>query len=203
MSASAPSTLAAPRHPATFTGRDELVARLAAAVSQPTVEATTAAVRETLIDMIGSGRLALPEESRRPAEGSYARRLVYESPEHGYVVIAMVWGPQQGTSLHDHDGVWCVEGVVEGEIEVVQYDLVEHQGERYRFEPQGTVKAGLGTAGSLIPPFEYHTIKNSLADGRSSITLHIYGRELQKAHIFAPEGDGWYQRTVRLLGYAN
>ena len=105
--------------------------------------------------------------------------------------------------VHDHDGVWCVEGVVEGEIEVVQYDLAEMAGERYRFEPQNVVKAGLGTAGTLIPPFEYHTIKNSLQDGRSTVTLHIYGRELQKAHIFAPEGDGWYQRTVRLLGYAN
>lgn len=198
-----PATAAECSTPTAFTGRDELIARLDAAVQLPDVEATTAAVRATLIEMIGSGRLQLPEESKCPAEGSYARRLVYASPEHGYVVIAMVWGPQQGTSLHDHDGVWCVEGVVEGEIEVVQYDLAEMAGERYRFEPQNVVKAGLGTAGTLIPPFEYHTIKNSLQDGRSTVTLHIYGRELQKAHIFAPEGDGWYQRTVRLLGYAN
>lgn len=189
--------------PATFTGRDELISRLDAAVQLTSTEATTAAVRETLIEMIGQGRLQLPEESKRPAEGSYARRLVYQSPEHGYVVIAMVWGPDQGTALHDHDGVWCVEGVVEGEIEVVQYDLVEQEAERCRFVPQGAVKAGLGSAGTLIPPFEYHTIKNSLQDGSSTVTLHIYGRELQKAHIFAPEGDGWYQRTVRLLGYAD
>ncbi len=26
----------------------------------------------------------------------------------------MTWGPGQGTPLHDHAGIWCVEGVVEG-----------------------------------------------------------------------------------------
>lgn len=198
-----PATAAECCPPATFTGRDELISRLDAAVAQEGTEAITSAVRDTLVEMIAGGRLQLPEESKRPAEGSYARRLVYQSPEHGYVVIAMVWGPQQGTALHDHDGVWCVEGVVEGEIEVQQYDRAEVAGERYRFEPQGLVKAGLGSAGSLIPPFEYHTIKNSLADGRSTVTLHIYGRELHQAHVFAPEGGGWYQRTVRQLGYAD
>lgn len=198
-----PATAAECCPPCTFTGRDELIRRLDAAVGQADPEAITSSVRDTLVEMIAAGRLQLPEESRRPAEGSYARRLVYQSPEHGYVVIAMVWGPQQGTALHDHDGVWCVEGVVEGEIEVVQYDRIEMDGERYRFAPQGSVRAGQGSAGSLIPPFEYHTIKNALDDGRSSVTLHIYGRELRKAHIFAPESDGWYQRTVRVLGYAD
>jgi predicted metal-dependent enzyme (double-stranded beta helix superfamily) len=198
-----PATAAECCPPSTFTGRDELISRLDAAVAHADTEAITSAVRDTLVEMIAGGRLELPHESKRPAEGSYARRLVYQSPQHGYVVIAMVWGPQQGTALHDHDGVWCVEGVVEGEIEVTQYDRVEVREEKYRFAPQGSVKAGLGSAGSLIPPFEYHTIKNSLEDGRSTVTLHIYGRELRKAHIFAPEGDGWYQRTVRQLGYAD
>ncbi len=31
---------------------------------------------------------------------------------------------------------------------------------RYRFEPRGTMNAGPGSAGSLIPPHEYHTIRN-------------------------------------------
>jgi hypothetical protein len=35
------------------------------------------------------------------------------------------------------------------------------------------------------------------------VTLHIYGRELRQAHVFAPLGDGWYERTVRTLGYSD
>lgn len=192
------TTLAAPRD---FVGCTELIARLDAAVALQEENAVADAVRQTLIDMIGHQRLALPAELMTPCTEKYARHLVYKSPSQGYVVVAMVWGPGQGTVLHDHDGVWCVEGVVEGQIEVVQYDALEENGELWRFRPEEKVLAGIGTAGTLIPPFEYHTIANALQDGRPSVTLHVYGKELEKAHIFLPEADGWYRRTVRQLGY--
>ena len=35
----------------------------------------------------------------------------------------MTWGPGQGTPVHDHGGLWCVEGVVEGQIAVTRYDV--------------------------------------------------------------------------------
>ena len=37
----------------------------------------------------------------------------------------MTWGPGQRTALHDHAGIWCVEGVMEGEMEVIRYELLE------------------------------------------------------------------------------
>lgn len=197
------STLPAEPMTPTFTGREELLARLDLAVKLPTSEQTTAAIQQTLVEMIGTGRLSLPDELKAPAADSYARRLVHKSAEHGYTIVAMVWGPQQGTALHDHDHVWCVEGVVQGQIEVVQYDLLEEDGDRFRFVSQNSIKAGVGSAGSLIPPFEYHTIANSMKDGESSVTLHIYAKELEKAHVFLASDDGWYTRTVRQLGYRN
>ena len=39
----------------------------------------------------------------------------------------MTWGPGQGTPLHDHAGMWCVEGVLEGRIEVARYDLLDER----------------------------------------------------------------------------
>jgi predicted metal-dependent enzyme (double-stranded beta helix superfamily) len=39
-------------------------------------------------------------------------------------VIAMSWGPGQGTPLHDHDAMWCVEGVWLGELEITRYELL-------------------------------------------------------------------------------
>ncbi len=185
-----------------FDGRQELVQRLDHAVRLGRIEDVTGSVQATLAEMIAQQRLRLPAELTRPVEGSYARRLLYLSEEHGYAVVAMIWGPSQGTALHDHDGVWCVEGVLEGQIDVTQYAPVEEAGERWRFEPEKTVTAGVGSSGSLIPPFEYHTIANHLADS-SSVTLHIYAHELHKAHIFEPDGEGWYRRTVRQLGYSN
>ena len=39
----------------------------------------------------------------------------------------MTWGPGQRTALHDHAGIWCVEGVVEGEMAVTRYELLEEE----------------------------------------------------------------------------
>ena len=185
-----------------FEGRDELVRRLDAAVAMADVGEVTESVKSTLVEMIGGRRLRLPAELTQSDSDHYARRLLHHSEQHGYVVVAMIWGPAQGTALHDHDGVWCVEGVLEGEIDVTQYAPVEEDGERWRFEPEQTVTAGVGSSGTLIPPFEYHTIANHRADD-ASITLHVYGHELQKAHVFEPEGNGWYRRVVKHLGYTN
>ncbi len=152
-------------------------------------------VEATLREAIAAGEIVLPEVYRRACDGCYARRLLYHSPDLGYTVLVMVWGPGQGTSLHDHSGMWCVEVVVEGRLGVSQFEMMEHDGERYRFEPRASVEAGVGSAGCLIPPYEYHTIKNVLDDG-ASISLHVYGGEMVEC------GDGWYQYSRRQLTYS-
>lgn len=186
-------------------GLDELTRRLDEAVCRSCNEEVTEGVQKALTDLISAGSLALAEELVAPCEEGYARRLVYASEEHGYVVIAMVWGPGQGTALHDHSGVWCVEGVIQGEIDVTQYQPLEwtHDG-RWRFEPAKTVRAGVGSSGSLIPPFEYHTIANAHQEG-CAVTLHVYGQELERANLFHALDDepGWYQRTSKELGYSH
>ena len=46
--------------------------------------------------------------------------------EGRYTAVVMTWGPGQGTAMHDHGGLWCVEGVVEGAMTVTQYhDVVD------------------------------------------------------------------------------
>ncbi|MEM1202200.1 MAG: cysteine dioxygenase family protein [Acidobacteriota bacterium] len=187
-----------------FHGHEELVARLDEAVCSDCEETITGEVEQILTEMIQKGALALPDDLKQPDGDAYARRLLYQSEEHGYAVVAMIWGPNQGTALHDHDGVWCVEGVLEGTIEVTRYEPLERDAERWRFRPEKTITAKVGSSGSLIPPFEYHTIANGQQDA-PSVTVHIYGHELQKAHIFEPETPGadWYRRTVRDLGYTH
>ncbi len=188
--------------PATFPGRDVLIAQLDQAVGASSVEQITHQVQAVLSELFTRRGIALPPEAKVPRTDKYARRLLYRSPEHGYTVIAMVWGPKQGTLLHDHAGTWCVEGVLEGEINVTQYDLIERQNERWCFSPQGTVCASPGSAGSLIPPFEYHTISNAHPES-SSITVHVYGAELTKCTVFDPQGDDWYTGRVCALTYDN
>ncbi len=183
-----------------FAGADRLIAALDASVVQPTPEEVTAAVKDGLCGLILDRALDLPASVQAPGAQSYARRLLYRSDEHDYVVVAMAWGPGQGTPLHDHAGIWCVEAVWKGEMEVVQYDLVEQNGDRFRFEPQRTVQSGPGAGGALIPPFEYHTLSNVIS-GETSITLHVYGHDLERCAIFEPDGGGWYRRRFKDLAY--
>ena len=112
----------------------------------------------------------------------------------------MTWGPGQGTALHDHSGIWCVEGVIEGSMSVTRYDLEEESGGSYRFAEKQKVRAEVGSAGSLIPPFEYHTLTNALSDG-TSVTLHVYGGEMTSCHVFEKQPDGRWARQTRALAY--
>ncbi len=134
----------------------------------------------------------------------YSRHLVYHGEESGCCVVAMAWAPGQGTPVHDHDGVWCVECCLEGQLEITRYELcgtVADSGERlYEFRPTETERVGEGNVGSLIPPYEHHVIRNPFE--RKAITLHVYGKELLKSSCFEPLGDDRYRRVERTLSYA-
>jgi len=187
----------------TFGGLGQLTTLLDRAAAGADAERITAEVKEGLEELLVDGSLELPDAARRPGAERYGRHLLYRSDRFGYVVVAMAWGPGQGTPLHDHAGIWCVEGVCEGRLEVTQFDLLDSAGDRFRFEPQEATVAGPGSAGRLIPPFEYHTIRNALP-AATSTTLHVYGCDLESCSIFEPLPDsGWYRRVTRHLDYDN
>ncbi|HXU44546.1 MAG TPA: cysteine dioxygenase family protein [Thermoanaerobaculia bacterium] len=182
----------------------ELIERLDAAARLGRIEAITERVKTDLAGMIAERSLVLPERCLKPAAERYARHLLHRSPEHGYTAVVMVWGPGQRTGLHDHSGMWCVEGVVEGELQITRYERFE-DGESggegpYRFEECERIAACAGSSGSLIPPHEYHVLANESTE-RAAITLHVYGGEMETCSVFSPLGDGTYLRGERRLSY--
>jgi len=156
-------------------------------------------VKAVLIDSMQCGALDVPAPLRQPRPESYARRLLHRDPSGDYTMVVMTWGPGQKTALHDHAGIWCVECVVDGNMEVAQYDLISEQAGAFRFEQRNHVVAGRGSAGCLIPPFEYHTLGN--AAPTPSVTLHVYGGEMDHCHVFEPAADGTYRRIRKDLCY--
>lgn len=181
-----------------FPGALELVQAIDAAVALPEGAAMADALRTALCRLIGDPAVRLPDCVFECVADHYARRELYRSERHGYSVVAMTWGPGQGTPLHDHAGQWCVEGVWQGMLEVTPFELLEVQDARYRFEPRGTMNAGPGSAGSLIPPHEHHTIRNP-SDEAIAVSLHIYRRPLENCATFDPQADGWYVRNTLAL----
>lgn len=188
----------------THTVVDPLIERLRDAVRLGDVTAIAERIKSDLESFIPDEGLRLPESFRRPRPDTYARRLLYRDPELDFTAVVMTWGPGQRTMLHDHAGIWCVEGVVEGEMEVSRYELEEELGnDLVRFHERGSVHARAGSAGALIPPFEHHVLANSQPD-RVSLTLHVYGGEMDHCSVFEPVDDGrdgLYRRSSKALAY--
>src|SRR5262245_13694906 len=181
-------------------GLQELVDRVNRSVAAGSVEAITARVKADLEDLLGRSVLVLDDRFRQPRPDHYARRLLYQDPSDRFTAVVMTWGPGQGTPVHDHGGLWCVEGVVEGEMTVTQYDVAA-DGDHFRVAPAGRpLTAGIGSAGRLIPPTDYHVLANAQPDA-ASITLHVYGGSLDGCRIFLPDADGLYRQSVRALTY--
>ena len=185
-----------------FPGQAKFIAAVDAAVVAGDKHAVTAALRNALCALIRDDDVQLPCCVHDAIVEHYARRELYRSPQHGYSVVAMTWGPGQGTPLHDHSGLWCVEGVWHGELEITQYELLEQAGERFRFRAAGGIQAGPGSAGSLIPPHEDHTIHNASADA-IAVSLHIYQAEMACCTKFQPlkpdQGGEWFVRESATL----
>ncbi|HEV8335528.1 MAG TPA: cysteine dioxygenase family protein [Candidatus Polarisedimenticolia bacterium] len=162
------------------------------------LDAQIASVKESLARLLAQPGW-LPEPARAPDRDGYARHLLYREAGDGFVLVAMVWGPGQATAIHDHAGVWCVEGVYEGLVEVTRYELREESGDRVRMTPGEVIHAGVGSCGVLIPPVEHHQIANATRD--VAISLHVYGRNLETCHVFQPLGGDFYRRGIRSLSY--
>lgn len=181
-----------------FPGSRHLVDIIDAAVRHNCQTEITDQLRNALCRLIRNPEVKLPDCVFEAAVDHYARRELYRSAELGYSIVAMTWGPGQGTPIHDHAGMWCVEGVWSGSLEITPYELIEERGERFRFESRGTMNAGPGSAGSLIPPHEYHTIRNPSTDA-IAVSLHIYRGAMTSCSVFNPLDMGWYERDRRQL----
>ncbi|WP_409476094.1 cysteine dioxygenase [Stenotrophomonas sp. Y-13] len=183
-----------------FTGRERLVAAIDAAMGAADVGGTVARIEHALREAIADPAIVLPACVHEPITDHYARRELYRSARHGYSIIAMTWGPGQGTPLHDHDGLWCVEGVWQGALRITPYRLREDRGDIARLQPLPGVDGTRGSAGNLIPPDEFHVLRNA-SDTELAISVHVYQRPMEHCTVFVPEAGqaDWYRRESRQM----
>jgi predicted metal-dependent enzyme (double-stranded beta helix superfamily) len=178
----------------------EMVRKLDEAMTPRDDAGRCRSVKQVLEETFAAGTEFLDAQFLVPNPERYARRLVHRDPDDRYTVIAMVWNVGQGTPLHDHAGIWCVECVYSGKIRVTSYNC--HGGDPehdiVQFKQETVIRAGVGQAGALIPPFEYHVLEND--SEVPAVTLHVYGGEMDHCHIFEPVENGWLRR-YRELSY--
>ncbi len=182
---------------------DDLIRRLDEAVAAVDDASRCRNVKRVLMDVVNTSEQFVPESMLRTATGQYARRLLHRDPQGRYTVLVMVWDRGQGTALHDHAGTWCCECVYRGRIRVTSYSVTGGDPERdlVSFRQESIVHAGIGEAGALIPPFEYHVLEN--AGDSPAVTIHVYGGEMTHCHIFEPVDGGQFRRAYKELAYTS
>ncbi len=163
-------------------------------------QSTCSGVQVALETFCRSGGLA--PELLETAEQGYARHLLHHDSEDRYAVIVMVWDVGQGTPIHDHADMWCVECVYTGEITVESFELSgKPDDDIVGFAKQETIVAGRGESGALIPPYDYHTIR--CEGDQKAVTIHVYSGMMDWCNTFEDFGEGRFRRHRRDLGFAS
>lgn len=157
-------------------------------------------VRELASALVAAPLVVGPEFRRFPERG-YGRNLLYRDPDHGFVVIAMVWPPASGGLPHDH-GTWGVVAVAEGEVEVTNFEREDDGRDETHasLRSLGVVHGRPGATATVLPPHEdFHSVRNAMDHG-VAVTIHTYGQEPVDYHT-VETGSG--RVTLGRLEYHN
>jgi len=154
-------------------------------------------IREALAELVAQDDW-LPDEYAQPHPKFYQQYLLHCDPLERFSLVSFVWGPGQGTPVHDHT-VWGLIGMLRGE---------EHsrgfQKEQGRLVPDGEVEIlKPGMIGRVTPTGEQdiHQVRNAL-DDRVSISIHFYNGNIGKIHRHVFDPDTAAPKDF-VSGYAN
>ncbi len=186
-----------------MTPLQQLVKGIELSLAAGDATAITTRIAEVAQEVYNSCDNMLEGSSVKMDEHHYARNLLYKDAQNRFTVIAMTWGPGQGTPLHNHDNKWGVEITCQGAIECTDYSIQPcNETGNWQCTPGDTCTQRPGEVGCILPEEGYHTMINTSAE--PALTIHIYEQELTECTIFKPADDGAsYQRETLALGYDN
>ncbi|WP_226016958.1 cysteine dioxygenase [Novosphingobium sp. FKTRR1] len=139
----------------------------------------------------------LPDQFAVPHPDRYQQYLLHCDSRERFSVVSFVWGPGQGTPIHDHR-VWGLVGMLRG----------KESAERFVRKPDGAL-ASLGEPELLLPGQveavsprigDIHRVTNAEPD-RPSISIHVYGGNIGAVERATYAPDGTPKRFIS--GYAN
>ena len=112
----------------------------------------------------------LRPEHRVGDPSGYMRHLLYIDPDDAFVITVITWLPGQASAIHGHQ-VWCMYGVVEGDLTEEQFDGTLKLLQKVVYRPGELARADLDQQG-------VHRVSNR---GSSRVvSLHLYGVSADK-----------------------
>jgi predicted metal-dependent enzyme (double-stranded beta helix superfamily) len=150
--------------------------------------------------LLSAGEDFLAEVDKTPRPDRYARHLIHTDRKNRFIVVCIVWGPGQGTPVHDHT-TWGVAGVVHNELRIVNYVRLDDGSKAGYAELReaSSISAPSGAVTYVLPPNEeIHLIENTT--DKTTISVHVYGREIFQCNKFDVKAKSYKQWS---LGYEN
>jgi predicted metal-dependent enzyme (double-stranded beta helix superfamily) len=117
-----------------------------------------------------------------PSTEGHKNLLLYEDPDYGFAINAVVRTPNRKGGIHDHAHAWTAYGLLDGVEKLERYSrLDDGSKEGYaEIKLDSISESGPGTV-DLVPPFDIHSEKGG--PGRSVAVIvrseRLVGRVLQ------------------------
>lgn len=156
------------------------------------------ALAPLMLDLIEHAGTFLLPHHYRSSDASYTRNLIYEAPDKGLSLYALVWLPGQWTPVHDH-GSWGVVGVVEGVLEERAYVRVSPDrgaDEEIDLARGGIVLLRSGSVTSFVPNPDHIHVTGVPTERSRAVSLHIYGRTMNDFNVYDVEARTRRRITV-------
>jgi predicted metal-dependent enzyme (double-stranded beta helix superfamily) len=137
----------------------------------------------------------LPEACAVPRADRYAQYLLHCDPLERFSVVSFVWGPGQGTPVHDHT-VWGLVGVLRGAERCEEYA----PGATADAAPRATGRQHVMHAGDIeaVSPAvgDWHRVSSARENG-TTVSIHVYGANIGAVQRHRVDGQG------RVIGFVS
>lgn len=129
-----------------------------------------------------------------PSTEGHKNLLLYEDPDYGFVINAVVRTEERKRGIHDHAHAWTAYGILDGAEELARYRrLDDGSKEGYAEVERVSVTRGVRGTVDLVPPYGIHA-ENGGKERSVAIIVRserLVGRALQGR--YKPDSKTTYQ----------
>lgn len=117
------------------------------------------------------------------------RRISLREPLYAddYSVLLIAWPPGHVTPIHDHDGLWGIELVLDGILRVESFAI--EVAPSVRLAPRSVTPLGMGDHATFSDADYAHRCRN-LSAQRAALSLHVYGGALKRYRSYDQDAEG-------------
>lgn len=155
-------------------------ARTCCAVNSQT-EARMKKIKVLLEGLVGDANLRARAQTWPSTEG-HKNLLLYEDPDYGFVVNAVVRTPGREGRVHDHAHAWTAYGVLDGMERLERYRRIDDGSKGdYALIQLESISEGNAGKVDLVPPYAIHSEKGGPARSVAIIVRseRLVGKVLQ------------------------